>query len=61
MKLMPNNGKRRKRKKNKFKKFDKKKDNKNRDLDIELFNPLKEAAKKLEEEKKKTKNSKNSN
>ena len=53
MKLMPNNGKRRKRKKNKFKKFDKKKDNKNRDLDIELFNPLKEAAKKLEEEKKK--------
>ena len=53
MKLMPNNGKRRKRKKNKFKKFDKKKDNKNRDLDIELFNPLKEVSKKLEEEKKK--------
>ena len=53
MKLMPNTGKRRKRRKNKFKKFDKKKDNKNRDLDIELFNPIKEAAKKLEEEKKK--------
>ena len=59
MKLMPNNGKRRKRRKNKIKKFDKKKDNKNRDLDIELFNPFKEAAKKLEEEKrKKSKNSK---
>ena len=59
MKLMPNNGKRRKRRKNKYKKYDKKKDNKNRDLDIELFNPLKEAAKKLEEEKrKKNKNSK---
>ena len=59
MKLMPNNGKRRKRRKNKYKKYDKKKDNKNRDLDIELYNPLKEAAKKLEEEKKKkNKNSK---
>lgn len=62
MKLMPNTGKRRKRRKNKFKKFDKKKDNKNRDLDIELFNPIKEAAKKLEEEKKKKiKKSKNNN
>ena len=59
MKLMPNNGKRRKRRKNKCKKYDKKKDNKNRDLDIELFNPMKEAAKRLEEEKrKKNKNSK---
>ena len=59
LKLMPNNGKRRKRKKNKFKKFEKKKDNKNRDLDIELYNPIKEAAKKIEEEKrKKNKNSK---
>ena len=59
MKLMPNNGKRRKRRKNKYKKYDKKKDNKNRDLDIELFNPMKEAAKRLEEEKrKKNKNSK---
>ena len=36
----------------KVKKYDKKKD-KNRDIDIELFNPLKEAARKLEEEKKK--------
>ena len=53
MKLMPNNGKKRKRRKNKYKKFDKKKDNKNRDIDIELYNPLKEAAKKLEEEKRK--------
>ena len=52
MKLMPGNGKRRRRRKNKIKKFDKKKD-KNRDLDIELFNPLKEAARRLEEEKKK--------
>ena len=58
MKLMPNNGKRRKRRKNKFKKYDKKKDNKNRDLDIELFNPIKEAAKKLEEEKRKKSKSK---
>ena len=31
----------------------KKKENKNRDLNIELFNPLKEAARRLEEEKKK--------
>ena len=53
MRLMPTNGKKRRRKKNRFKKFDKKKDNKNRDLNIELFNPIKEAAKKLEEEKKK--------
>ena len=52
MKLMPGNGKRRRRRKNKIKKYDKKKD-KNRDIDIELFNPLKEAARKLEEEKKK--------
>ena len=51
MKLMPGGGKRRRRRKNKIKKFDKK--NKNRDLDIELFNPLKEAARRLEEEKKK--------
>ena len=60
MKLMPTNGKKRRRKKtNKFKKFDKKKDNKNRDLNIELYNPIKEAAKKMEEErKKKIKNSK---
>ena len=53
MRLMPTNGKKRRRRKTKFKKFDKKKDNKNRDLDIELFNPIKEAAKRLEEEKKK--------
>ena len=53
MRLMPINGKKRKRRKNKFKKFEKKKDNKNKDLDIELFNPIKEAAKKLEEEKRK--------
>ena len=53
MRLMPNNGKRRyRRRKNKFKNFDKKKKN-NNDIDIELFNPLKEAAKKLEEEKRK--------
>ena len=59
MKLMPTNGKKRRRRKNKFKKFEKKKENKNRDLNIELFNPLKEAARKLEEEKKKkNKNSK---
>ena len=51
MKLMPGGGKRRRRRKNRIKKFDKK--NKNRDLDIELFNPLKEAARKLEEEKRK--------
>ena len=50
MKLMPGGSKRRRRRKNKIKKYDKK--NKNRDLDIELFNPIKEAAKKLEEEKK---------
>ena len=54
MKLMPGNGKRRRRRKNKIKKYDKKKD-KNRDIDIELFNPLKEAAKRQEEEKKKKK------
>ena len=53
MKLMPGGGKRRRRRKNKIKKFDKK--NKNRDLDIELYNPMKEAAKRLEEEKKKKK------
>ena len=53
MRLMPINSKKRKRRKNKFKKFEKKKDNKNKDLDIELFNPIKEAAKKLEEEKRK--------
>ena len=53
MKLMPGGGKRRRRRKNKIKKYDKK--NKNRDLDIELFNPIKEAAKRLEEEKKKKK------
>ena len=51
MKLMPGGGKRRRRRKNKIKKYDKK--NKNRDLDIELFNPIKEAARKLEEEKRK--------
>ena len=51
MKLMPGGGKRRRRRKNKIKKYDKK--NKNRDLDIELFNPIKEAARRLEEEKKK--------
>jgi hypothetical protein len=53
LRLMPINGKRKKRKKNKFKKFDKKKDNKMKDMDIELYNPLKEAAKKLQEEKRK--------
>ncbi len=58
MRLMPINGKRRKRRKNKYKKFDKKKDNKIKDMDIELFNPLKEAAKKLEEEKRKKSKSK---
>ena len=51
MKLMPGGGKRRRRRKNKIKKYDKK--NKNRDLDIELFNPIKEAARRLEEEKRK--------
>ena len=57
MKLMPtNNGKKRRRRKTKFKKFEKKKENKNRDLNIELFNPIKEAAKRLEEEKKKKNN-----
>mgnify|MGYP007013952222 CR=1 FL=1 len=54
MKLMPGNGKRRRSRKHKIKKYDTKKD-KNRDLDIELFNPLKEAAKRQEEEKKKKK------
>ena len=61
MKLMPSNGKKRKRKKtnSKFKKFDKKKENKNRDLNIELYNPIKEAEKKIEEERrKKLRNSK---
>ena len=60
MKLMPTNGKKRRRRKtNKFKKFEKKKDNKNRDLNIELYNPIKEAAKRIEEErKKKIKNAK---
>jgi hypothetical protein len=53
MRLMP--GKRRRRRRKKNKNFDKK-NNKKGDLDIELFNPLKEAAKKLEEEKKKKKN-----
>ena len=52
MKLMPGNGKRRRRRKNKIRKYDRKKD-KNRDLDIELFNPLKEAARRQEEERKK--------
>ena len=51
MRLLPGNGKRRRRRK-KNKKFDKKKD-KNKDINIELFNPIKEAAKKLEEERKK--------
>ena len=51
MRLLPGNGKRRRRRK-KNKKYDKKKD-KNKDINIELFNPLKEAARKLEEEKKK--------
>ena len=61
MKLMPSNGKKRKRKKtnSKYKKFDKKKENKNRDLNIELYNPIKEAEKKIEEERrKKLRNSK---
>ena len=58
MRLMPTNGKKRRRRKTKFKKFDKKKDNKNRDLDIELFNPIKEAKKLEEEKKKKLKNAK---
>ena len=61
MKLMPSNGKKKKRKKtnSKFKKFDKKKENKNRDLNIELYNPIKEAEKKIEEERrKKLRNSK---
>jgi len=55
MRLMPTNFKKRRRRKNKIKKFDKKKD-KNRDLDIELFNPMKETARRLEEERKKKMN-----
>ena len=59
MKLMPSNGKKRKKTNSKFKKFDKKKENKNRDLNIELYNPIKEAEKKIEEERrKKLRNSK---
>ena len=55
MRLMPTNFKKRRRRRNKIKKFDKKKD-KNRDLDIELFNPMKETARRLEEERKKKMN-----
>ena len=52
MRLMPSKNKRRRRKlkNNKTKKFDKKKNN---DINIELFNPIKEAARRLEEEKRK--------
>ena len=51
MRLLPGNGKRRRRRK-KNKRYDKKKE-RNKDLNIELFNPIKEAARRLEEEKKK--------
>ena len=51
MRLLPGNGKRRRRKK-KNRNFNKKKD-KNKDLNIELFNPIKEAQRRLEEERKK--------
>ena len=50
MRLLPGNGKRRRRRK-KNRNYNKKRD-KNKDLNIELFNPLKEAARRLEEEKK---------
>ena len=51
MRLLPGNGKRRRRRK-KNRNYNKKKD-KNKDLNIELFNPIKEAARRLEEERKK--------
>ena len=51
MRLLPGNGKRRRRKR-KNRNFNRRKD-KNKDLNIELFNPIKEAARRLEEEKKK--------
>ena len=51
MRLLPGNGKHRRRKR-KNRNFNRKKD-KNKDLNIELFNPIKEAARRLEEEKKK--------
>ena len=47
MRLLPGNGKRRRRRK-KNKRYDKKKE-RNKDLNIELFNPIKEAARRLEE------------
>ena len=51
MRLLPGNGKRRRRRK-KNRNYNKKKD-KNKDLNIELFNPIKEAQRRLEEERKK--------
>ena len=51
MRLLPGNGKRRRRRR-KNRNYNKRKD-KNKDLNIELFNPIKEAARRLEEEKKK--------
>ena len=51
MRLLPGNGKRRRRRK-KNRNFNKKKE-RNKDLNIELFNPIKEAQRRLEEEKKK--------
>jgi len=50
MRLLPGNGKRRRRRK-KNRNFNKKKE-KNKDINIELFNPIKEAQRRLEEEKK---------
>ena len=51
MRLLPGNGKKRRRRK-KNRNFNKKKE-KNKDINIELFNPIKEAQRRLEEEKKK--------
>ena len=51
MRLLPGGGKRRRRRK-KNRNYNKKKD-KNKDLNIELFNPIKEAQRRLEEERKK--------
>ena len=50
LRLLPGGGKRRRRRK-KNRNYNKKKD-KNKDLNIELFNPIKEAARRLEEERK---------
>ena len=53
MRLLPGGGKRRRRRK-KNRNYNKKKE-KNKDLNIELFNPIKEAARRLEEEERKRK------